>query len=133
MAGGLARARLRCLSGETDIAVMLAGLLPHLFDTPCVFETIAHGAALPPDTFATIAEDEALTVVRPAGHGDWARISLALNSSLSAVGLTAAMISTLARNDISANIIAGAYHDHLFVACDARHDAMQALSGLALR
>ncbi len=83
------------------------------------------------DAFALIREDEGLTAIRTHPEGEWARISLEVHSSLSAVGLTAALSKALAEADISANIVAALRHDHLFVPWDRREDAMGCLKALS--
>ena len=84
------------------------------------------------DAFALIREDEGLTVIRPHPDGEWARISLEVHSSLSAVGLTAALSSALADAGISANIVAALRHDHLFVPWDRREEALRCIEALGL-
>jgi hypothetical protein len=81
------------------------------------------------DAFALIREAEGVTIVRP-GKG-WARITLGIHSGLDAVGLTAAVSAALARRGISANIVAGLHHDHVFVPWQRRGEAMRILSELA--
>ena len=63
--------------------------------------------------------------------GEWARISLTVHSDLAAVGLTAAIAAALTSRGISANVVAGFYHDHVFVPWDRRGDAMAALRELS--
>jgi hypothetical protein len=114
----------------SDLAVLLREMRPALHATPYSFTL----AEVPPaDAFATIREGEGLTVIAPgaAETDGWARISLSVHSSLSAVGLTAAFSGALARAGISCNTIAGFHHDHLFVPWDRRHDAMAALAALS--
>jgi hypothetical protein len=88
-------------------------------------------AGAPPlgDAFALIREDEGVTVVRP-GRG-WARITLAVHSSLEAVGLTAVVAAALTERGISANMVAAAHHDHVFVPWARRDEALAALKELA--
>lgn len=84
--------------------------------------------------FAIVREAEGVTVVLPwaeaarQGLADAVvsrcrRITLTVHSSLEAVGLTAAVSSALAARGISCNVIAGSYHDHLFVPAGRADDA----------
>jgi hypothetical protein len=130
------------MQGETDLEMLLGGMRPVLDPRPFGFGLLASGsgtvAGVQP--FAWIEEAEGTTLIAPAAElaaadiphsGDWGRISLAVHSSLEAVGLTAALATALAREGISANVVAGSYHDHLFVPWDRRDAAMAALVALA--
>ena len=55
-------------------------------------------------------------------------ISLRLTSKLSSVGLAKKIVNILADNDISANIYAGYYHDHIFVPEERAVEAFKLLS-----
>ena len=123
---------------ERDLARMLRGMEPVLHAEPYGFAVWA-GGVLPFAAFATVAEDEGLTVVaglaelQAAGlvSETWARISLTVHSDLAAVGLTAAFATALAGESISCNVIAGVHHDHLFVQWDRRDAALRVLKALA--
>ncbi|MEM7259310.1 MAG: ACT domain-containing protein, partial [Pseudomonadota bacterium] len=54
-------------------------------------------------------------------------ITLEVHSSLEAVGMTAAFAKKLTEHGLSANVIAGYYHDHIFVQADAKERALAAL------
>ena len=127
------------MSGETDLAVLLASMAPELHDGSFVF-VVGEGPAGREDAVVTVAEAEGTTWVLPRERADelglsygfvasW--ITLRVHSALDAVGLTAAFAAALTREGISANVVAGYFHDHLFVPEDRRDDAMQALRRLA--
>ncbi len=118
------------LSGERDLAALLATMAPRLYDEPYAIGLLRDGEAAPVDTFALIAEEEGRTVITGQPDGGWARISLTVHSDLSAVGLTAALSRALADAGISANVVAGWHHDHIFVPWACRHDALAALQRL---
>lgn len=123
---------------DRDLQTLLRGMEPVLHERPYGY---AHASAVPPGLapFATVSEPEGITLV--ADHADllragfssdlWARISLTVNSDLTAVGLTAAFATALTREGISANVVAGFFHDHIFVPWARREDAMAALLGLS--
>jgi uncharacterized protein len=130
--------------GETNLVLLLRHMEPVLDAVPYGYGLIPAGGALPTgfDAFAVIREAEGLTVVAPADvldragiayQGEWARISLQVHSDLAAVGLTAAIAAELTTHGISANVVAGYFHDHVFVQWDRRAAAMVALSALGAK
>jgi len=125
-----------------ELDELLAALAPSLEPGQYVFCTLP-ATSKPPagvEPLATIREPEGLSLVLPAEAGSDAGlacdgpfrlISLRVNSSLNAVGLTAAVAATLAAAGISANVVAGYHHDHLFVPADRAEDAVKALRALS--
>lgn len=116
--------------GETDLPRMLAGLAPTV-DARRFSFVLATGITLDSNAFALIREDEATTLVKVDPEGEWARITLKIHSSLSSVGLTAAITSSLAARGIAANVIAATFHDHLFVPWQRRDEALGALHAVS--
>lgn len=58
-------------------------------------------------------------------------ITLTIHSSLEATGLTAAFATALAQENISCNVVAAYYHDHIFVAKKDADKAMETLKNLS--
>jgi uncharacterized protein len=124
----------------SDLSVLLNTLEPVLNPGVFVFASVKDGYAI--DTaviVASIREPEGLSVVtsetdaRISGLNalfKCAWITLTVNSSLEAVGLTAAFARALGHSGISCNVVAGAYHDHIFVPLEAAQAAMQVLRQL---
>ena len=118
------------LTGESDLARLLATMEPRLHDRPYAIRPLADGETPPAEAFALIAEEEGRTLIAAEPDGGWARISLTVHSDLAAVGLTAALSAALAEAGISANVVAAWRHDHIFVPWPRRHDALAALATL---
>jgi hypothetical protein len=58
-------------------------------------------------------------------------ITLTVHSSLEAVGLTAAFSKALSENNISCNVVAAFYHDHIFVNKNDVSKAMEILNSFS--
>lgn len=130
------------MSGSTDLDYLLQNASPVLDPECYVFVSCSaeYGAHASWKPVATVSEDEGMTfVIRQAiadRHsveygGVFARITLQVHSSLDAVGLTARFATRLAEKNISANVMAGFHHDHIFVAYADGPEALSVLSGLA--
>lgn len=132
------------MSGERDLARLLAELSPSL--DPVRYRFIFAGRspdeAMRAQALMSLQEAEGWTLVLPAervgeGAADigpvMARLTLHVHSSLEAVGLTAAVAGALAGEGISANVVAGYFHDHLFVAEADRERALAVLQALSHR
>ena len=129
------------MSGECELETLLRNLAPVLRPERYVIGSVdSWPDSLPEGLLAAIQEPEGLTVVVPVaeayGSGLEASpvfrcIRLDVHSSLEAVGLTAAVSTRLATHGISANLLAGACHDHLLVPeGDAEH-ALRVLEALS--
>ena len=102
----------------------------------CTFLSSIYGDHNKLNPIASFNEKEGLTLVLKKEiakfnnlefKGTFKCISLNLISSLTSVGLTALISKALADNEISANIYAGYYHDHIFVPLEKANDAFKLL------
>ena len=126
---------------ETDLDRLLSGLDPQLHAQPLRFVHLADGQSPPsqPASVMLFREEEGVTCLLADASGEenpdgdaprWAQITLRVHSSLSAVGLIAAVSAALAREGIACNPVSAFHHDHLFVPWPRRHDALAALAQL---
>ncbi len=113
----------------SDLAGMLAGMAPALDTREWAFTVMDWNS--PSDAFAVIREDEGTTAIVPQEGGGFARITLKVHSALDGVGLTAAVSTALAQQEIACNVVAGFHHDHLFVPWERRNEALDILQRLA--
>ncbi|WP_439877929.1 ACT domain-containing protein [Pseudomonas prosekii] len=129
------------MAGETSLATLLRSMSPQLNAGEYVFCTLADGK-LPADVeiIGSFREQEGLTVILERSHAEQADLSfdyvaawitLNVHSALEAVGLTAAFATALGKAGISCNVIAGYYHDHLFVGQTDAERALHVLRELA--
>jgi len=129
------------LSGERDLQRLLAELAPTLGEIEYAFVSrpdARYGDGAEFEPVAACREAEGWTLVVPRAVADrhgldytgaFRCISLGVHSSLHAVGLTAAVAARLTEHDISANVIAGFHHDHIFVPAERARDALTLLAG----
>ena len=127
------------MPGLTDLAAILSQVDPRLVDGELAFVTVpgaAYGDHADLGPVAVMREAEGLTLVVPRDRADAAglpydgafrQITLTVQSSLHAVGLTAVVAGRLAAQGISANVIAGFHHDHVFVPAARADEALAAL------
>lgn len=125
------------MSGETNLVKLIQNMRPILASESYVFAHVADVSKLDLNkVFARINEPEGVTLIVESelaktwgleASSLFSLITLQIHSSLEAVGLTAAFSKTLADNGISANVVAGFYHDHILV---AQHDAERAIKAL---
>ncbi|WP_338478304.1 ACT domain-containing protein [Pseudomonas trivialis] len=125
------------MAGETALATLLRSMSPHLNDGDYVFCTLPDNhVPAGCEVIGSFREQEGLTLIVERQQAEQAGlafdyvaawITLNVHSALEAVGLTAAFASALGQAGISCNVIAGYYHDHLFV---GRADAQRALQVL---
>lgn len=124
----------------SDLKTLIASMSPRLNNGVFAFISVAgeHKPAWE-DVVAAIREPEGLSLVVPLGVAEQlgtailfraAWITLTVHSDLHAVGLTAAFSRALADVGISCNVVAGAYHDHIFVPHEQASAAMAVLVSL---
>jgi len=127
------------LTGERDLAALL-GLSPRLNDGRYVYTQVRTEVPAGADPVVVVREDEGVTLVLDQVQADEldlayefvaAWITLEVHSALDVVGLTAAVSYVLTGAGISANVVAGYTHDHVFVPFDRADDAMRALATLS--
>lgn len=126
---------------EKDLIKLCATLSPVMADPVyvyCSFPDFVLPTGLP--TICTISEREGLTAVVERGDAeslglpytfDARLITLAVHSSLEAVGFMAVISRKLADSGIPCNVIAGYYHDHILVPVEQADDAMASLLEIA--
>ncbi|MDG5493009.1 ACT domain-containing protein [Psychroserpens sp. SPM9] len=125
------------MSGEKNIAELIKNMKPIHQQGDFVFCTVKDLSKIDRnETICEFKETEGTTIIIEKSKADTLQldyhyvatwITLSIHSSLEAVGLTAVFSSVLAKHNISCNVIAGYYHDHIFV---DKKDAIRAIEVL---
>lgn len=128
------------MSGETDLRKLLQNMQPERNPGEfvfCLVQSFERAVTLRP--LCIFQEKEGITVILTKQQTDelalpysktLAWITLTVHSSLEAVGLTAAVSKALTEANISCNVVAAYYHDHLFVPVDDAERAMDVLRAI---
>jgi uncharacterized protein len=129
------------MMGEKDLAKLLKSMKPVLENGDFVFCSVTDLTKVNlEDVLLFFREKEGITLILSKGIADAlgfdytfvaAWITLTVHSALEAVGLTAAFSNALAAQNISCNVVAAYYHDHIFVAKEDAEKAMNVLSQFA--
>ena len=131
--------------GETDLKKLISGMRPKLNAGDFVFCSISRNSeelysSIPRDrVIMEFKEREGITLILDKNDADKfclkydyvaAWLTLEIHSALDAVGLTAAVSSSLAAADISANVVPAFHHDHIFVNAKDGTKALDVLESL---
>lgn len=127
--------------GETRLSALLKSLSPKLVEGIFVFATLPDRnipEALQP--VMVFEEPEGTTIIVRKSEADASGVSyifpcrmitLAVHSSLEAVGMIARIAAELTKHGISTNSVSGYFHDHLFVPYGREQDTLEILKHLS--
>lgn len=128
-------------AGITAIERLISEMEPVLHEGEYVFVTVKDIDTIPRAlTICEVKEKEGITVILSKTEANRlnlpfnfvaAWITLTVHSALDAVGLTAAFSTALAEHNMSCNVVAGYYHDHIFVDVKDKERAMEVLSNMS--
>jgi uncharacterized protein len=125
------------MTGKTNLYDLIKEMKPELNPGEYVYCLAnSNEQALSLEPLCLFLEKEGITMILPKAKADslnipyattCAWITLTVHSSLEAVGLTAAFSKALTEANISCNVVAAFYHDHIFVPVKDSQRAMRVL------
>ncbi|WP_428228729.1 ACT domain-containing protein [Flavobacterium sp.] len=129
------------MSGEKDLQQLLKSMKPEHISGDYVFCNVETLESIPLNEIVMLfREKEAITLILKKEIADKLKleysvvmswITLTVHSSLEAVGLTAAFSKALSDKNISCNVVAAFYHDHIFVNKKEVDKALQILNSFS--
>lgn len=129
------------MAGETNLKKLVRAMRPEMNLGAYVFITQSSIDHIPTnDILGQFREKEGITIIIEKEKADMLNlpyefvaswITLRIHSSLDSVGLTAIFSSELAKNNVGCNVVAGYYHDHVFVNKKDGKNAMKILQKLS--
>ena len=129
------------MSGEKDLQKLLKNMKPEHNSGDYVFCKIEKVENINLNEIEMLfKEKEAFTLILKKENAEklnleysvvmsW--ITLSVHSSLDAIGLTAAFSNALSEHEISCNVVAAYYHDHIFIDKKDTVRAMEILSSFS--
>ncbi|CAM1334425.1 ACT domain-containing protein [Tenacibaculum aestuariivivum] len=129
------------MSEEKILKTLIQKMKPHLNNGEYIFTTVnTINKIAVNDIIGQFKENEGITLILERQKADklnfkynfiasW--ITLEIYSSLDAVGLTAIFSTELAKHNISCNVVAGFYHDHIFIDKKDEDKAISVLTNLS--
>jgi hypothetical protein len=125
---------------EFELKTLLGNLSPRLNAGEFVFLTIKERLPAHVHPLATFHEwegesvllrkEQAETIGLKHGADTYAWITLAIQTPLESVGLTAAVSAALAAEGIPCNVVAAFHHDHIFIPTPSAKKAMEILRNI---
>jgi uncharacterized protein len=128
------------MTGETNLDILISTMKPRLNDGEYVFCSLKSAEIDVENCLFFFRENEGVTIVCAKEYADnneltyssiFSWVTLEVHSALEAVGLTAAFSQALGAHNISCNVVAGFYHDHIFVPKEKGEEAVRVLENLA--
>ena len=129
------------MEGISNLEEILKNMTPTLNDGEYVFVSVQNLDKIPMnDSICHFKEKEGVTIIIEKSKAEKlelkydytaAWITLNVHSSLNAVGLTAVFSQKLANHGLSCNVVAGFYHDHIFVESHDAEKAIEVLKGIS--
>ena len=127
------------MSGQINLEEVLKSIKVSCDDVEYGFATVKDNNFSLKEILGIFQEDEGLTLIATKQYfeknnilydGPFAKLTIENHTSLDLVGLTATLSTELAKNEISANVIAAYFHDHIFIQYNLRQRAIEIINSL---